>query len=102
MQARAAVHLIDALHDQGYDIVFADAGTDATEAMRRVLWDRWTAAEVGEHEFTGQLFDDHGRIYHGCTAFDAAAYTLRRLAALGGELRSRLGAARLMPDDSAR
>jgi hypothetical protein len=41
-------------------------------------------AELGEHKFIGQLFDDRGRIYHGCTAFDA----LQRLAALGGEIRS--------------
>jgi len=30
----------------------------------------------------GRLFDDHGQIYRGCTAFDAAQYTLQRLAAL--------------------
>jgi hypothetical protein len=87
MQAMAAAHLIDALRDQGYEIVFPDPDTDVTPAVQRVLWDRWTAAEVGEHEFLGQLFDDHGRIYHGCTAFDAAAYTLQRLGALGGEIR---------------
>jgi hypothetical protein len=57
--------------------------------MQRVLWDRWTPEEVGENEFIGRLFDDHGRIYYGCTAFDAAAYTLQRLAALGGEIRPR-------------
>jgi hypothetical protein len=89
MHAKAAAHLIDALYDQGYQIVFRDADTDATQAMQRVLWDRWTAAEVGENEFVGRLFDDHGRIYHGCTAFDAASYTLQRLAALGGEIRPR-------------
>jgi hypothetical protein len=91
MQAKASEHLIDALRDQGCEIVFQDPATDAMQAMQRVLWDRWTAAEVGEDEFVGQLFDDHGRIYHGCTAFDAAAYTLQRLAALGGEIRSMLG-----------
>ena len=63
-----------------------------TQAVQHVLWDRWTAAEVGENEFIGQLFDDHGRIYRGCTAFDAASYTLQRLAALGGEIRSVRGA----------
>jgi hypothetical protein len=88
MQAKAAAHLIGALRDQGYEIVFQDAATEVTRAMQHVLWDRWTAAEVGEHEFIGELFDDRGRIYHGCTAFDAASYTLRRLAALGGEIRS--------------
>ncbi|MEV4535864.1 hypothetical protein AB0J82_18770 [Asanoa sp. NPDC049518] len=87
METRAAEHLIGVLRDQGYEIVFADADTDVTAAVRHVLWDRWTADEVGEREFIGRLFDDHGRIYHGCTAFDAAEYTLRRLAALGGELR---------------
>lgn len=91
MQAKAAEHLIGALRDQGCEIVFQDPATDAMQAMQRVLWDRWTAAEVGEDEFVGQLFDDRGRIYHGCTAFDAAAYTLQRLAALGGEIRSMLG-----------
>ncbi|MFC6019922.1 hypothetical protein ACFP2T_27455 [Plantactinospora solaniradicis] len=91
MQAKAAEHLIGALRDQGCEIVFRDPATDARQAMQRVLWDRWTAAEVGEDEFVGQLFDDRGRIYHGCTAFDAAAYTLQRLAALGGEIRSMLG-----------
>jgi hypothetical protein len=91
MQAKAAEHLIGALRDQGCEIVFQDPATDAARAMQRVLWDRWTAAEVGESEFIGQLFDDHGRIYHGCTAFDAAAYTLLRLAALGGEIHSTLG-----------
>ncbi|MEU4645162.1 hypothetical protein [Micromonospora sp. NPDC023814] len=88
MQAKAAEHLIGALRDQGYEIVFQDSATDVTEAVRHVLWDRWTAAEVGENEFIGQLFDDYGRIYRGCTAFDAASYTLQRLAALGGEIRS--------------
>jgi len=91
MQAKAAEHLIGALRDQGCEIVFQNPSTDAAQAVQRVLWDRWTAAEVGEDEFVGQLFDDRGRIYHGCTAFDAASYTLQRLAALGGEIRSMLG-----------
>jgi hypothetical protein len=91
MDAKAAEHLIGALHDQGCEIVFQDPATDAKQAMQRVLWDHWTAAEVGEDEFIGQLFDDRGRIYHGCTAFDAASYTLQRLAALGGEIRPTLG-----------
>ncbi len=91
MQAKAAEHLIGALRDQGCEIVFQDPATDATRAMQRVLWERWSVAEVGENEFLGRLFDDHGRIYHGCTAFDAAFYTLRRLAALGGEIRSTHG-----------
>lgn len=90
MQVKAAEHLIEALREQGCAIVFRDPATDATQAMRRVLWDRWSAAEVGEGEFIGELFDDHGRIHHGCTAFDAASCTLQRLAALGGELRSLL------------
>jgi hypothetical protein len=34
------------------------------------------------------LFDGYGRIYRGCTAFDAAKYTLQRLDAMGGHLRS--------------
>ena len=59
------------MREQGYEIVFKDPSADATQAVQRVLWERWTAEEVGENEFTGQLFDEHGRIYHGCTAFDA-------------------------------
>lgn len=97
MQAKAAEHLIGALGDQGYEIVFQDAATDVTQAVRHVLWDRWTVAEVGENEFLGQLFDDYGRIYRGCTAFDAASYTLQRLAALGGEIRSVLGSSLQVP-----
>jgi hypothetical protein len=41
-----------------------------TEAMGRVLWDRWSEDEIGEHEFIGRLFDDRGQIYRGCTAFE--------------------------------
>jgi hypothetical protein len=88
MQAKAAAHLIEALRGQGYEIIFQDPATDVIAAMQHVLWDRWTPAEVGEQEFIGQLFDDHGRIYHGCTAYDAATYTLQRLAGLGGEIHS--------------
>ncbi|GAA4897262.1 hypothetical protein LX16_1156 [Stackebrandtia albiflava] len=90
MQTEAAAYLIGALRDQGCEIVFQDPATDPVQAVRRVLWDRWSPAEVGENEFIGRLFDDNGRLYHGCTAFDAAAYTLQRLAALGGEVRSML------------
>lgn len=88
MQAEAAAHLVGAIHDQGYEIVFDDSATDLVEAMHHILWDRWSEDEIGEHQFIGQLFDDRGQIYRGCTAFDAARYTLQRLAALGGELRS--------------
>ena len=87
MPARAAAHLIGELRNQGFEIVFQDPAVDASQAMQRVLWDRWTTDEIGD-EFRGCLFDDHGRIYHGCTAFDAARYTLQRLTALGGEIRS--------------
>jgi hypothetical protein len=87
MQAKAAAHLADAMRGQGYEIFFNDPATNVTEAMRRILWDRWPEDEIGEHEFTGRLFDDRGQIYRGCTAFDAARYTLQRLAVLGGELR---------------
>lgn len=88
MQAEAAAHLVDAIRGKGYEIAFDDPGTDVAEAMRHILWDKWTEDEVGGHQFIGRLFDDRGQIYHGCTAFDAARYTLQRLAALGGELRS--------------
>lgn len=88
MQAKAAAHLVDAIRGQGYEIAFEDPATDVTEAMRRILWDKWSEDEIGEHQFIGRLFDDRGQIYRGCTAFEAARYTLQRLAALGGELRS--------------
>jgi hypothetical protein len=87
-QAKAAAHLVDAIRGQGYEIAFEDPATDVTEAMRRILWDRWSEDEIGEHQFIGRLFDDRGQIYRGCTAFEAARYTLQRLAALGGELLS--------------
>jgi hypothetical protein len=88
MQAKAATHLVDAIRGQGLEIVFEDPATDAAGAIRHVLWDKWTEEELGEHEFIGWLFDERGQVYRGCTAFDAAKYTLQRLAALGGELRS--------------
>jgi hypothetical protein len=89
MQAKATAHLIDAIGDQGYELVFDDPVTDPTAAMHHILWDRWTEDEVGEHEFIGRLFNERGQIYRGCTAFDAANYTLQRLAAFDGEIRSR-------------
>lgn len=88
MQPKAAAHLVDAIRGQGYEIAFEDPATDVTEAMRRILWDKWSEDRIGEHQFIGRLFDDRGQIYRGCTAFEAARYTLQRLAALGGELRS--------------
>jgi hypothetical protein len=88
MQVKAAAHLVGAIRDQGYEIAFEDPATDVTEAMGRILWDRWSEDEIGEHQFIGRLFDDRGQIYRGCTAFEAARYCLQRLAALGGELRS--------------
>lgn len=88
MQAKAAAHLVDVIGSQGLEIVFEDPVTDAADAIQRVLWDQWTEAEIGEHEFIGRLFDERGQIYRGCTAFDAAKYTLQRLAVLGVELRS--------------
>jgi hypothetical protein len=91
MQVKAAEHLIRALREQGYEIVFQDTAIDVKQAVHHVLWDRWTEAEAGEHEFIGELFDDHGRIHHGCTAFDAAFYTLRRITALGGQIRMMQG-----------
>jgi hypothetical protein len=88
MQARAAAHLLEEIRKRDYEVVFDDPATDGIKAMQHVLWDRWTEEEAGKHQFIGRLFDDHGQIYRGCTAFDAASYTLRRLAAMGGELRS--------------
>jgi hypothetical protein len=88
MEGKATAHLVDAIRSQGYEIVFENPGADVIVAMHHVLWDKWSENEIGEHQFIGRLFDDRGQIYHGCTAFDAAKYTLQRLAALGGELRS--------------
>jgi hypothetical protein len=91
MQAKGAAHLVDAIRGQGLEIAFEDPATNVTYAIQHVLWDKWTEEEIGEHQFIGRLFDERGQIYHGCTAFGAAKYTLQRLAALGGELRSAHG-----------
>lgn len=88
MQAKATAHLIDAIRRQGYELIFGNPAVDPVTVMQHMLWDRWTEDEIGEHEFTGRLFDEHGQIYRGCTAFDAATYTLQRLAACGGEIQS--------------
>jgi hypothetical protein len=87
MQAKGTAHLIGAIRQIGYELAFTDQDVDAEAVMHRILWDRWTEAEVGEHQFIGRLFDERGQIYHGCTAFDAANYTLHRLEASGGEIR---------------
>ena len=68
---------------------FDDPATDPTAVLHHILWEKWTEDEIGEHQFIGRLFNERGEIYHGCTAFDAATYTLQRLAALDGEIRSR-------------
>jgi hypothetical protein len=86
MQAKATTHLIDALRQQGYDLVFDDLATDPVTVMYHILWDKWTEAEIGEHQFIGRLFNERGQIYQGCNAFDAATYTLQRLEVLGGEI----------------
>jgi hypothetical protein len=88
MQAKATAHLIDALRRQGYELTFGNPAVDPVAMMQHLLWDRWTEDEIGEHAFIGPLFDEHGQIYHGCTAFDAATYTLQRLAAYGGKIQS--------------
>jgi hypothetical protein len=87
MKARATEHLIRVLKSNGY-VLDVDENADATATLHHVLWDKWTKEEIGNGRFTGRLFDDHGRIYMGCTADDAANYTVERLAVLGGELRS--------------
>jgi len=88
MQAEATAHLIGAIRQQGYDLVFDDPATDPVPVMHHILWDKWTEDEIGEHQFIGQLFNERGQIYLGCTAFDAANYTLQRLEVLDGEIRS--------------
>jgi hypothetical protein len=89
IQAKATAYLIDAIRQQGYDLVFDNPATDPVAVMHHILWDKWTEDEIGEHQFIGRLFNERGQIYRGCTAFDAANYTLQRLAALDGEIRSR-------------
>jgi hypothetical protein len=89
MQARATAHLVDAIRQQGYELVFDNPATDPVAVMHHILWDKWTDDEIGEHQFIGRLFNERGQIYRGCTAFDAANYTLQRLAALDGAIRSR-------------
>jgi hypothetical protein len=87
MKARATRHLIETLHNNGY-VIEVDKEADLTVTLHHVLWDKWTKDEIGNGRFTGRLFDDHGQIYLGCNADDAANYTVERLAALGSELRS--------------
>lgn len=86
MKARGTDHFLGVLRENGY-VIRPRAGTDARPALHHVLWDQWTKDEAGNGRFTGRLFDDYGRIYRGCTAMDAANYTVERLAVLGGELR---------------
>lgn len=88
MQARGTVHLIDAIQQQGYEIAFDDPAVDPVAVMHHILWDKWTKDEIGEHQFIGRLFNERGQIYQGCNAFNAAVYTLQRLNAMGGEMRS--------------
>jgi hypothetical protein len=85
MKDKATRHLLAALSEQGLTISSADPA-DATSALHHVLWDKWTKQEIGNGRFTGQLFDDHGLIYRGYTAWDAASRTIERLTALGGSL----------------
>jgi hypothetical protein len=87
MKAKATEHLIEALRGNGY-VVEVDDDLDVKAVVHHVLWDKWTKDEIGNGRFTGCLFDDYGMIYRGCNADDAANYTVERLAALGGELRS--------------
>jgi hypothetical protein len=87
MKTKATEYLIRVLKDNGY-VIEVDGDADATATLHHVLWDKWTKEEIGNGRFIGRLFDDHGTIYIGCNADDAANYTVDRLAVLGGELRS--------------
>lgn len=87
MKTRATQHLLDVLNQYGCVIRFSD-GADVNTALRHVLWDQWRQAEIGNGRFIGRMFDDQGLIYHGCTADDAARYTLERVRAMGGNLYS--------------
>jgi hypothetical protein len=88
MQAKATAHLIKAIRQQGYEFVFDDPAADPMGVVQHILWDKWTEDEISEHQFVGRLFNERGQLYRGCTAFDAANYTVQRLAAHGGEIRS--------------
>lgn len=90
MQPKATAYLISAIGERGYVLAFDNPATDEQAVVNRILWDKWSEREIGEHQFIGRLFNERGQIYHGCTAFDAANYTLQRLAAFGGEMRSRV------------
>jgi hypothetical protein len=87
MKVKATQHLIDVLSSYGCMIRF-DGGTDVNTAVHHVLWDQWTQVEIGNGRFIGRMFDDEGRIYHGCTADQAAKYALERIRAIGGDLYS--------------
>jgi hypothetical protein len=87
MQDKGTQHLIAVLRDNGCNVRHSD-GTGARDALHHVLWDKWTQEEIGAGRFIGRLFDDHGTIYLGCTAIDAASYTLERLASLDAGLYS--------------
>lgn len=84
--AKAEAHLVGAIRGLGYEIVFEGPGAGVTEVIRRIVRGTWSKDEIGEHQFIGRLFGERGQIYRGCTVFDAARYTLRRLAAVGGKL----------------
>lgn len=87
MKSRGTEHFLGVLRENGY-VLRLSKGDDAHAALHHVLWKQWTKEEAGNGRFTGRLFDDHGRIYHGCTAMDVANYAVARLTELGGELRS--------------
>lgn len=86
-KARGTEHFRTILRDNGY-VIRMTAGKDESSVLHHIMWDQWTKEEAGNGRFTGRLFDDYGRIYFGCTPYDAANYTVERLVTLGGELRS--------------
>jgi hypothetical protein len=86
MQAKATAHLLHTIRQEGYDLAFGNPATDPMAALHHILWDKWSKEEIGEHQFIGRLFNERGQIYRGCTAFDAATYTIQRLASLDGEV----------------
>ena len=86
MQAKATQHLLQVITDNGYALVFDDPERDPATVLHHILWDRWTSDEADQGQFIGRLFNERGQIYQGCTAFDAARYTLQRLATAGGRM----------------
>ena len=54
--------------------------------LRRIFVQVHAPGRLCLNTLPGVQYDERGQIYRGCTAFAAAAHTIQRLAALGGEV----------------